>query len=112
MFCVAVLFVGKFRMGFSIEVLRTLAFVAVVFGNQATTYANRERGRLGSSRPGPWLLASTVADLTIGSTLAICGIAMAPLPAVVVGGILLAAVVFAFMVDFAKVPVFNRLKIR
>jgi len=111
-FCVAVLFVGKFRMGFSIEVLRTLAFVAVVFGNQATTYANRERGRLGSSRPGPWLLASTVADLTIGSTLAICGIAMAPLPAVVVGGILLAAVVFAFMVDFAKVPVFNRLKIR
>jgi hypothetical protein len=28
-----------------------------------------------------------------------------------VGGMLVAAAVFAFIVDFAKVPVFNRLKI-
>ena len=36
---------------------------------------------------------------------------MAPLPVLVVGGILVAAAVFAFILDFAKVPVFNRLKI-
>jgi hypothetical protein len=36
---------------------------------------------------------------------------MKPLPASVVGATLLAAAVFAFLLDFAKVPVFRRLKI-
>ena len=98
-------------MGLAIEALRTLAFVVIIFGNQATTYTNRERQRLGSSRPSLWLVGSSVVDLTIASTLATCGIAMTPLPVSVVGEILLAAVVFAFVVDFAKVPLFNRLKI-
>jgi H+-transporting ATPase len=110
-FCAAVLAVAKFRFGPGIETLRTLAFVAIVFGNQATTYTNRERRRLWSSRPSSWLIASSVADVLIASTLAICGIAMSPLPLFVVGGILAAAAVFAFVLDFAKVPMFNRLKI-
>jgi H+-transporting ATPase len=110
-FCTAVLAVGKFRLGFGIETLRTLAFVVIVFGNQATTYTNRERQRIGSSRPGPWLIGSSVVDLLIASTLATVGIAMAPLPLFVVGGILVAAAVFAVILDFAKAPVFNRLKI-
>jgi H+-transporting ATPase len=110
-FCAAVLAVAKYRLGFGIETLRTLAFVAVVFGNQATTYTNRERRRLWSSRPSRWLIGSSVVDLLIASTLATCGIAMAPLPALVVGGTLVAAAVFAFLLDLAKVPVFNRLRI-
>jgi H+-transporting ATPase len=110
-FCTAVLAIAKFRLGFGIETLRTLAFVVVVFGNQATTYTNRERQRMGASRPSSWLIGSSVVDLLIASTLAICGVAMAPLPILVVGGILVAAAVFAFILDFAKVPVFNRLKI-
>jgi len=88
-----------------------VAFVVIVFGNQATTYTNRERHRLVSSRPSRWLIGSSVVDLLIASALAICGIAMAPLPAFVVGGILVGAVVFAFVVDFAKVPMLKRLKI-
>jgi hypothetical protein len=36
---------------------------------------------------------------------------MTPLPILFVGGTLVAAVVFAFTLDFAKVPVFNRLRI-
>jgi H+-transporting ATPase len=110
-FCTAVLAVAKFRLGFGIDMLRTLAFVVIVFGNQATTYTNRERRRLGSSRPSGWLVASSAADLLIAATLAAWGIAMAPLPILVVGGTLVAAAVFAFIVDFAKVPLFNRLKI-
>ena len=110
-FCTAVLAIAKFRLGFGIETLRTLAFVAIVFGNQATTYTNRERQRLGSSRPSRWLVGSSVVDVLIASTLAICGIAMSPLPVFAVGGILVAAAVFAFIVDFAKVPVFKRLGI-
>ncbi len=110
-FCTAVLAIGKFRLGFGIDTLRTLAFVAIVFGNQATTYTNRERQRMGSARPSRWLIGSSVVDLLIASTLAICGIAMTPLPIFVVGGALVAAAVFAFILDFAKVPVFNRLRI-
>jgi H+-transporting ATPase len=110
-FCTAVLAIAKFRLGFGIDILRTLAFVVIVFGNQATTYTNRERRHLGSSRPSRWLVGSSVADLLIASVLATCGIAMTPLPVSVLGGTFLAAAVFAFIADFAKVPVFRRLGI-
>ncbi len=110
-FCTAVLAIAKFRLGFGIETLRTLAFVVIVFGNQATTYPNRERQRLGSPRPSLWLIGSSVVDLLIASTLATSGIAMAPLPIFAVEGTLVAAAVFALSLDFAKVPVFKRLRI-
>jgi hypothetical protein len=55
LFCTAVLAFGKFGMGFGIGALQTLAFVVIVFGNQATTYTNRERRHLWSSRPSIWL---------------------------------------------------------
>jgi H+-transporting ATPase len=98
-------------MGLGIEALQTVAFVAIVFGNQATTYTNRERQRMGSAPPSRWLIGSSVIDLLIASTLAIYGIAMAPVPMFFVGGTLVAAAVFAFVLDFAKVPVFKRLGI-
>ena len=42
-------------MPFDTAMLQTLVFVGIVFGNQATTYNNRARGRLRASRPsGRW----------------------------------------------------------
>jgi H+-transporting ATPase len=111
MLCVAALVVGKFQLGLGIDTLRTLAFVVIVFGNQATTYTNRARRRLWSTAPSRWLVLSSVVDLLIASTMANQGLAMAPLPLVVIGGTLAAAVVFAFLVDFVKLPVFRHLKI-
>jgi len=110
-FCTAVLAIAKYRMDLGTEALRTVAFVSIVFGNQATTYTNRERQRMGSSPPSRWLVGSSVVDLLIASTLAVCGIAMTALPIVLVGGTLVGAAVFAFILDFAKVPVFHRLGI-
>jgi H+-transporting ATPase len=110
-FCTAVLAIGKFRLGFGIDTLRTLAFVVIVFGNQATTYTNRARQHLWSTRPSIWLVLSSVLDLSIASIMAYFGIAMAPLPLLIMSGTLAAAVVFTFMVDIVKVPVFNRLQI-
>jgi H+-transporting ATPase len=66
---------------------------------------------MGSARPSRWLIGSTVVDVLIASTLAICGIAMAALPFFMVGGTFMAAVAFAFALDFAKVPVLKRLRI-
>ena len=110
-FCTAVLAFGKFRMGFGIDELRTMALLALVFGSEATLYAIRERRRLWSSRPSLWVVVSTVCDILIISTLVARGIAMTPVPLFVVGGTLGAAAVFAFILDFVKVPVFNRLGI-
>ena len=110
-FCTAVLAIGKFHLGLGIEALRTLAFLVIVFGNQATTYTNRSRQRLWSTRPSIWLVLSSVADLAIASTMANRGIAMAPLPVLVMGVMLAGTVVFAFLVDLVKVPIFNRLRI-
>jgi H+-transporting ATPase len=110
-FCTAVLAFGVYRMGWKIDALQTLAFIAIVFGNQATTYTNRERRHLWNSRPSPWLIASSVADLLIASTLAVLGIAMTPLPAWAVAAVLAAAAAFAVSFDFVKVPAFRRLQI-
>ncbi len=110
-FCTAVLAVGKFRLGFGIETLQTLAFLVIVFGNQATTYTNRTRQRLWSTRPSFWLVLSSIADLLIASTMAGFGIAMARLPVLAMSGTLAGAVVFAFIVDIFKVPIFIHLRI-
>jgi H+-transporting ATPase len=110
-FCTGVLAVGKFGMNLGIEALRTLAFVVLVFGSQATIYAIRERGHLWGSRPSLLLVVSSVADIAIASTLAVGGIAMAHIPALLVADTLTAAAIFAFILDLVKVPVFVRLGI-
>jgi len=110
-FCTSVLAFGVYRIRLDIDSLRTLAFIVIVFGNQAITYTNRERRRLWSSRPSSWLVASSIGDLVVASTLAIGGIAMRPLSAVVVVGTVAAAIAFAFLLDLVKVPVFRRLSI-
>ena len=110
-FCVSILAFGAYHLRFDIKALQTLAFVVIVFGNQATTYTNRVRRRLWSSRPSGWLVASSVADLAIAWTLAVGGFAMQPLPVWVVAGTFAAAAAFALVLDLVKVPLFRRLGI-
>jgi H+-transporting ATPase len=110
-FCGGVLAIGKFALDLGNGQLQTLTFAALVFGGQATIYSIRERRRLWTSRPSRWLVASSAADALIASTLAIGGIAMTSLPALIVAGTLGAAAVFAFVMDAVKVPLFARLKI-
>ena len=111
-FCVSVLAFGHFRLGLGIATLQTLAFFALVCGNQATTYAVRARGRIWSSpHPCRWLVFSSVLDVFIAATLAGCGWLMMPLPVWVLASVLAGATVFVFALDLVKVPVFGRLKI-
>jgi H+-transporting ATPase len=106
-----VLAVGKFEVGLGIDELRTLAFVALVFGSQATIYAIRQRRHLWGSRPSLWLAMSSAADVLIAATLAVSGIAMTPLPALTVAATLAAALALTFVLDLVKVPIFARLGI-
>ncbi len=110
-FCAAALAFGKYALGYSTEQVRTLTFIAVVFGSQATIYAIRERKHLWSSRPSIWLLASSVADVLIASIMAVAGIAMTPLAPSIVAGTLLSAIALSLLLDLVKIPVFARLGI-
>ncbi len=110
-FCSGVLAVGKFEMGLRVDALRTLAFIALVFGSQAIIYAIRQHRHLWGSRPSLWLVASSAVDILIASTLAIGGLAIAPLPIAVVATTLAAAIAFAVILDLVKLPTFSRLKI-
>jgi H+-transporting ATPase len=110
-FCSGVLAVGKFEMGLGIAALRTLAFIALVFGSQATLYAIRQRRHVWGSRPSLWLVLSSVTDVAIAATLAVGGVAMRPILALAVAGTLAAAIALALVLDLVKVPVFARLRI-
>jgi H+-transporting ATPase len=110
-FSTAILAVGKFGMHFGIDALRTLSAVGIVFGSQATTYVIRGRQHLWGLRPSLILVLSSVADVLIISTLAVCGIAMAPLPLAVVACEFAAAIAFGFVLDLVKIPVFAHLRI-
>ena len=110
-FCTGVLFMGRYQLGLDIGALQTLSATALVFGGEATLYAIRERQHLWNSRPCIWLIVSSIGDILIISALATRGIAMRPLPIAVVASTLLAAVLFAFLLDLIKVPVFRRFQI-
>lgn len=108
-FCIGVLALGKYRLALGIDALRTLAFLVLVFGGQATIYAIRERRHLWGTRPSRLLALSSVADIVIASSLAVSGTAMTRLPAWLVGATLAAAVVFSLVLELVKVPVFAHL---
>jgi H+-transporting ATPase len=110
-FCTAVLAYGKYVMHMDLNTLRTLAFAVIVFGNQATTYNNRERRHLWSSRPSRWVLGSSALDILIATVLSVMGIAMSPIPVLLVLSTLAGAAAFAVAFDFVKVPAFRRLAI-
>jgi H+-transporting ATPase len=111
LFCISVFTFGKFHLLLALDALRTLALIALVFSGEASLYAIRERRRIWSSKPGRLVVASTIGDILIISTIALTGIAMTALPASVVAGTLAAAIAFAFVLDALKVPVFHWLRI-
>ena len=110
-FSLAILAVGKFQLHLSIGALQTLSVVGIVFGSQVTTYVIRGRQHLWGLRPSMWLVLSSVADILIISTLAVLGIAMAPLPIAVIASEFAAAIGFGVVLDVVKIPIFARLQI-
>jgi H+-transporting ATPase len=106
-FSTALLAFGKFQLGLAPDMLRTLAFVTLVFGNQAVMYVVREPDRLWRSAPSKWVLISSATDLALVSTLALSGTLMAPLPWRLVAAILLAAAGFTILLDQVKLRVMS-----
>lgn len=110
-FCCRQIAAGKYVLGFDVGELRTLAFVTLVFASQATIYVVRDRKRMWHSRPGGWLLLSSLLDLGIAASLAITGTLMAPLSVLTVAAVLAGSIAFSLVLDAVKHVAFTRLKI-
>lgn len=98
---------GVYRLGLGVDAQQTLAFVLIVFGNQAICYVNRDPRHWWSSRPSVWLLLSSVVDILITMALAVGGIGMTPLPIVLVVATLGAAMAFLIVFDLVKTPILS-----
>ena len=111
LFCVACFSTGRFLLNLDNGTLQTLTVVTLVFSGQAVFYVARERQHLWSSRPGKWLIISSVVDLTLISLLAVNGLLMRPLAITVVAGLFVAAVIFSLLLDLVKLVLFRRFRI-
>jgi H+-transporting ATPase len=85
--------------------------VTLVFSGQAVFYVARERQHLWGSRPGRWLIVSSIVDLTIIGLLSTNGLLMKTLPVLVVSGVAVMAIILALVLDGVKVALFRRLRI-
>jgi H+-transporting ATPase len=110
-FCGGGLAIGHYGLHLGIDRLRTLTFLLLVFGSQATLYAIRERRKMWGTRPSLWLVVSSVADIVIALMLAVGGIAMTPISAKVAVCVLVTAIVFSVALNAIKIPICRRLNI-
>jgi H+-transporting ATPase len=111
-FSFAVFLVARDVLQLDLPRLQTVSFLTLVFSGQATVYLVRERGHLGSSLPGRWLVLSTAVDLLVVGLLAVFGILMAPLTPGFVVGLLAVVLVFVVLLDLLKCGLFRRFALR
>lgn len=76
--------------------------LTLVFSGQATVYLVRERQHFWKSRPGHWLLVSSVADVIVVSLLATGVVLMAPVNPLVVVALLVSVGVYLLLLDLLK----------
>ena len=110
-YCTSILAFGVYHLRLDTNALQTLAFILIVFGNQATAYNNRERLHLWSSSPSNWLIFSTILDISIASALAMGGYLMSPLSPFIIISTLLSSIAFGLVLDLVKMPLFARLSL-
>jgi H+-transporting ATPase len=108
---VGALATGWFVLGLDPDRMRTLTFLVLVLGGQATVYVLRERGRLWHSRPAPVMICASLADVTIVTSLALGGVLMTPLAPAIVAMLFAATLAFAFALDGVKRIVFATVRI-
>ncbi len=107
LYCFAVFYVGRHFM--KLPATQTLVFLALVFSGLATVYLVRESRAFWKSRPGTFLLCATAGDVLVVSAMAVFGILMAPVPPLMVLGLLAATLAMVLVLDVAKKPLLRRL---
>jgi H+-transporting ATPase len=99
----SVLFLGEKVLHLSIEEIRTLIFLTLVYTGQATVYLVRERRSFWRSRPSNWMMAASMIDIAIVSFLAYFGVLMAPLPFILIASLFASIGIYYLLLDWIKV---------
>lgn len=107
-FSFSVLFFGIKTLHLTLDEIRSLIFITLVYTGQATVYLIRERQHFWHSRPSFWMLSCSLLDIAIISMMALLGILMAPLSAPLVFGLFASIIVYFFLLDFIKVELFKK----
>jgi H+-transporting ATPase len=110
-FSTAVLALGKFNLGLATGELQTLAFATLVYGNQAVLYVLRERRSMWSSMPSNWVFVASALDICTISLLVVTGTLMTPLPWTFIPALLVAATLFALVLDRIKLLITATIKV-
>lgn len=99
---------GRAAWGLDAVQAQTLAFLILVFTNQANVYVLRCDGPLWSFAPGRWMLLASLVDVIAVTLLAGLGVLMAAVPWVLILALLGATLAFALTLDQVKRLVFPR----
>lgn len=110
-FSFAVLFFGIMVLHLSIEEIRTLVFLTLVFTGQATVYLVRERHHFWHSKPSGWMILCSSLDITVISILAMKGIFMTAISPQIIWGLFAAVLVYFICLDFLKIKIFKIFRI-
>lgn len=110
LFSFSVFLFGKDFLQLPLAKLQTLVFLTLVFTGQGNIYLGRERRHFWNSKPSNWMLSITFTVILIVSLMTIYGILVAPLPPIVVLGLLGATALYLFLIDFLKIRIFSYLK--
>ena len=103
---------GNYVLRFDPPHLQTLLFITIVFSTQANVYLLRERGHFWDSSPSLPLVASSVLGVTVAVLLARTGWIMPPLESSLLAQVAMVTVIYGLGLDWLKVRLFERLKLR
>ncbi len=111
-FSLGVFLCGYYALHLDIAHLQALTFATLIFSSQAGVYLLRERGHLWQSRPSLFLVASSVFGLSVAAILVLVGILMPALKAWLLFAIAGTGLIWFAGLDWLKVWLFARLKLR
>jgi H+-transporting ATPase len=89
-----------------------LTFATLILSAQAGVYLLRERGHFWQSRPGRYLVGSSVLGLGVTALLALGGILMPAISPSILLGVVGVGAAYFFCLDWVKVRLFARLELR
>ena len=108
----AVFLLGRDVLHLDLPRLQTLVFVTMAFTGQATVYLVRDRRHLWDSRPGRWLMLTSIAAIVFVSLMAAFGVLMAPISPILILGLFALVATCTVLLDFPKMQVFRYVDLR
>jgi len=111
-FSLGVFLWGYFALHLDMRHLQTLTFATQIFSSQAGVYLLRERGRFWQSRPSRFLVGSSVFGGAVTAILVLNGILMPAIGWPLLLGVVGVGLVHFTILDWLKLRLFKRLRLR